>query len=860
MRVFNVCFLGLAYSTFTNWQFNLVFWLIDNAVLGGVYPENRDFYSFAVEFSLILLLDLKLRGFWLIIKEEKRKNLAFSYILNKMTGIFLLVDQKLGVISSNDSAKKLYPTAAASRRKSILTGLLKQNDLERIEALILETKSNNTKPNEKETLFKIELDSTTFREIDEDFVIWEENLNDFITNLEALKPKPPVIESPKSPSKSPSKIGLNLNLNLNLGLLSPEKEEKPEILPVKLAVFPLMFDRKMINFLAFSPQREYFNFIEKIKDTLLNFHENGMDRLQKLEQDYIKWNNMQGLTYIKESDLKNLAVLMFELNFSLAGIFFNFTILPPPIKIEKDFNIHQLLTYILELTASKAMLNNHELTLFFEASFPDFVTGQFFLFKYTILFLLNLMVNDFEFPKHSKFKLSGKLKEYLNFDNENHFRLIFEFDYPHNPEFTNYLSIILSSNELKDPMSFFTTSKKRLKTNKNPILYLQEALKCLQAHVTFKEKDDSENIQSFWLECSFKTVELSTFISSPNRSLTSTNKNTLFEKKDNNKISIPNINLSFSKNVHKKNLIIWKNKPNVASKSKNNAVLNSLQKNAELNENFKRKISIKNKEDSPMHHKGLHKDSKTGIGNFEENTNFNFGSMQPKSSFFFLIKFFFFLKKKNHVLSRISFSKFLVEEKEKETSETPKSERSPTKTKISDKFDEKMVLSQQLEEVSPRFQKPIKTKSLDTMSESLELRKLSNHGHKSHFSNYDAIKENENAKNLMISSQVRTELEKIMQINKPKIRKILTKSILIMLQKQLDVKTATKNESPKEIVQMKRSLNPLNLKLELGNLNFMQANEEYKLQSKSATFKSYDQFLVRRYLFFNLKQSVVYFF
>ena len=640
MRVFNVCFLALAYSTFTNWQFNLGFLLVDNAILGVMYPELRDFYNFAAEFSLILLLDLKLRGFWLMVKEEKRKNLAFSYILNKMAGIFLLVDQKLGVMSSNDSAKKLFPNP--SRRKSILSGLLKQNDLERIEALILETKSNNTKPNEKESLFKIELETATFREIDEDFVLWEENLNDFITNLEALKPKPPVIESPKSPSKSPSKVPLNLNLNLNLGLLSPTKEEKPEIFPVKLAIFPLMFDRKMLNFLAFSPQREYFNFMEKIKDTLLNFHETGMDRLQKLEQDYIKWNNMQGLTYIKESDLKNLAVLVFELNFSLAGIFLNFTILPPPMKIDKDFNIHQLLTYILELIASRAMLNNHELTLFFEASFPDFVTGQFFLFKYTILFLLNLMVNDFEFPKHSKFKLSGKLKEYLSVDNENHFRLIFEFDYPHNPEFTNYLRLILSSNELKDPMSFFTTSKKRLKTNKNPIFYLQEALKCLNAHVTFKEKDDIENIQSFWLECSFKTVELSTFISSPNRSLTSTNKNTLFEKKDSNKISIPNINLSFSKNMNKKNLIVWKNKPNVVSKPKNNALLNSLQKNAELNENFKRKISIKNKEDSPLHHKGSHKESKTGIGNFEENTNFNFSIIQQKSSIYFFRNFFIF--------------------------------------------------------------------------------------------------------------------------------------------------------------------------------------------------------------------------
>lgn len=203
-------------------------------------------------------------------------------------------------------------------------------------------------------------------------------------------------------------------------------------------------------------------------------------------------------------------------------------------------------------------------------------------------------------------------------------------------------------------------------------------------------------------------------------------------------------------------------------------------------------------------------------------------------SFFFTLKCHF-LKKKNH----------LVEEKDKETSETPKSDRSPSKTKSPDKFEDKMVVSQQMEEVSPRFQKPIKAKSLDTMGESLELRKLSNHGHKSHFSNYDAMKENENAKNSMISSQVRTELEKIMQINKPKIRKILTKSILIMLQKQLDVKMATKNESP----QTKRSLN---LKLELGNLNFRQANDEYKTQlrqSKSATFKGYDQFLVKIYFF-----------
>ena len=160
------------------------------------------------------------------------------------------------------------------------------------------------------------------------------------------------------------------------------------------------------------------------------------------------------------------------------------------------------------------------------------------------------------------------------------------------------------------------------------------------------------------------------------------------------------------------------------------------------------------------------------------------------------------------------------------------------------------------DEISPKFQKPAKTKSLDLMTESITMKK-SNHGHKSHFSNYDAVKENENGKDLMISSQVKNELEKIMMINKPKIRKILTKSILIMLKTQLDLKISPPNgeESAREPhFQRKKSWNPLNLKLELGNFNFMPTQEENNklfLESKSATFtQSSDRFLVNFFRYF----------
>jgi len=640
-RLFPMGFLGMAYNTFTSWSINLLFLIFDHFLL-SFFLEKPDFPNILLDFGLILLIDLKLRGFWLILKEEKHKNLAFSYIFNRISSFFILIDHKMRILASNETAKKFF--FENDRKKANFNNLIREKDLEKLEKTIINSRTSS----DNDFNMKIELNSNILKEIEENQIIKEEKLTEFIEKLNILKPIPP--EEEKSPEKSTMKItnnasfNANINENVNKTTKSKEKNEKRQFLPLKTRLFPLMFDRKAYYFLSMDSQGEVFNFFDKMKEFLFENHVQAMEMLQKLEQDYIKWNNMQGLSIIKESDLKNLGFLIYEFNFNLSFIFIHYSILPPRTQIHKDFNISSLLAYILELISIKAMNNNHELTLFFEASFPDFVSGQFFLFKYTVLLLLNLMVNEFEFPKHSKFKISGKLKEYMSIGNDNHFRLSFEFDYPHNPGFTDYLKLLLHAEELKDPMVFLTSSKNRLQTNKNSLIYLQELLKCLEANIVFKEKGDGEMNQSFWLETSFKTVDLSTMISSPAKSLTINN--IAIQRRDYNKVNIPNINLSFCKNVNKKNLIIWKNRPIVVNRPKNNAVLlTSLQKNIELNESFKRKISVRNKEESPANNrKNSSNDSpnpkshtnkelkeKTNNFNFEENLNFNFSVSQKIS-------------------------------------------------------------------------------------------------------------------------------------------------------------------------------------------------------------------------------------
>jgi len=136
-----------------------------------------------------------------------------------------------------------------------------------------------------------------------------------------------------------------------------------------------------------------------------------------------------------------------------------------------------------------------------------------------------------------------------------------------------------------------------------------------------------------------------------------------------------------------------------------------------------------------------------------------------------------------------------------------------------------------------------KAKSLDFEGhlESPERLKSNQISHKSHFSNYDFPLKDQ--KNPMITSEFRSELEKLVQLNKSKIKKILTKSILLMLKKQISSKiNKDLNSEGVQSAKIQRKI-PLDLKIELGNLNFIESeaeNEGFLLESKSATIKKDD--------------------
>ena len=581
--------------TFINWHLNLLFlsmhWFIYYLMHKDLFIEI--FWSFIIDFLIIFFMDIKLRAFWLMLYENKQYISILDETLNNMTFPFFLIDQKTQVLSSNELAKKILQNLDKNNKNALFSSLLQKKDRESFANELIESKFV-----QEHNYFKcgIHISHQIMKELLPE-IRYEEDLKNFFNTLKLKKQETTKIMTLEEP-------------------LNDKNSLKTEEIQYNIQITPLMIGKKLSYFLSLRNNNEFYDYMTKMKYFLLQLHFKSQEILYKMEQDYIKWNNMQGLSVIKESDLKNLGLLIFDVNFQLAQKFITYEILQSSssctkneeldAKTFKDFNMFSLLTYIMEVISIKAMTMNHEITLFIEESFPDYVSGRYFLFKYTILIILNLMINEWDFPKHSKFKMSCQMKEYMSIGNDNHFGLRFEFHYPNNHDFTNYIKRLITEEYLQNPLVFITSQ--RIKSNKNYMIFLQGLLKALEGNIIYKEDSDIAINHCFVLDVTFKTVDLATIISSPNRSFTRAhNTSSIMRNNATKKIHISNINLSFSKVLLKKNIFIWKNKPPAAAtaliKSKNAAVLNSLQKNIEINENFKRKISVRSKEDSPLHHK-----------------------------------------------------------------------------------------------------------------------------------------------------------------------------------------------------------------------------------------------------------------
>lgn len=158
--------------------------------------------------------------------------------------------------------------------------------------------------------------------------------------------------------------------------------------------------------------------------------------LEKMEDDYNKWSNLQSLKYIKQSDMKTLASCVMESNYLKCLIHANLVktyILLHPDQPKKpktmNFNLRNTLVQILEMVSVQAIPKHQELYLKFEESFPDKVLGNPHRLKQGLLILIRQMATIY--PEKSAFTMNCRLKELK----QNQFIVKLMVSLPENEEF-----------------------------------------------------------------------------------------------------------------------------------------------------------------------------------------------------------------------------------------------------------------------------------------------------------------------------------------------------------------------------------------------------------------------------------------
>ena len=165
--------------------------------------------------------------------------------------------------------------------------------------------------------------------------------------------------------------------------------------------------------------------------------------LEKMEEDYNKWSNLQSLKYIKQSDMKTLASCVMESNYLKCLIHANlvktYILLHPNLPKKPKtviFNLRNTLVQIIEIVSVQGIPKHQELYLKFEESFPDKVLGNPHRLKQGLLILLRQMAMIY--PEKSAFTMNCRLKEFK----QNQFVVILIVSLPDNGEFFTLLKYI----------------------------------------------------------------------------------------------------------------------------------------------------------------------------------------------------------------------------------------------------------------------------------------------------------------------------------------------------------------------------------------------------------------------------------
>lgn len=169
--------------------------------------------------------------------------------------------------------------------------------------------------------------------------------------------------------------------------------------------------------------------------------------LDNMETDYSKWSNLQALKHIKQSDMKLLANCILDANFLKCLIQAHVEKTKILLEIghknkkkQRLFNIRNTMIHILEIISVMSVVKHQEISLKFEESFPEKVSGDYSRFKESFLIIWRQI--SLKYGK-ADFQMYCRLKE---ISKSNQFILVFLIFLPENEGFFSLLKRITEDN------------------------------------------------------------------------------------------------------------------------------------------------------------------------------------------------------------------------------------------------------------------------------------------------------------------------------------------------------------------------------------------------------------------------------
>ena len=556
------------------------------------------FYFFILSSVISYIVDLNARKNWIVIDIHKKGYNVFMYLYGNSINPHFIIDQEKKILSMNIRAQEIFefsnypadpelndfqmpqikrnPNKAYSKSCNFLK-LLKPTVRDHFEEQLLKAKEFAA------SAFSLELvlprkysgrEDLKTRYTEAEGNLLEEIMgNDSI--FEEFSEETGLGESSnKSMQRKVDSQSKDMNFFIDINGNGPTNKlmEGSELALEMLFnsnIKPILWASKPCFLLEFKDILNEKNIILRTLSSYDEIHDRLLDILTCLENDYIKWNNLQGNAQgsilIKDGDLKNLANGIYMINSLLNRLCVKREIvscyLGNPVKLQKKFHVQNTLIYLIEVVYLKVIDKLWEVNLSFEESFPDFVNGDYFRFKTVILIFLKIVFNYTNFPKHSKFKIHCKLKEIMNIDHEGgKYLLVFDFDLPRFQKQIDLFQLLINRPLFTDisKLKPLFVHPKNSKTNKQEFLVFKPILDLLSCKNYISDQDPNRYMISF--EMPFNIVQLDTILGS-NR-IDDTNSSNIHHNYSPSRSTFNHklLNLTFLRSQLKKNNFVWKPK------------------------------------------------------------------------------------------------------------------------------------------------------------------------------------------------------------------------------------------------------------------------------------------------------------